>query len=171
MPAMLTSSELMTQQRPHAARRGLHALLLGAGGLLLTVAGGCMPSQVREVRDLPELQQVTAASERPALVDYYKEGCENCNAFEITLRALADEYQGQITAAKFLLLKANGECSAPEFAAKNDIQQYPTVILYVNGKETKRFVQNYKYDDYSAAITESLRTSPPRPGPAPGGRP
>ncbi|MCG3177972.1 MAG: hypothetical protein BIFFINMI_00295 [Phycisphaerae bacterium] len=135
---------------------GLRLLLAGMGGLLLAVAGGCGPASVTEVRDVAELQELIDATHKPLLVDYYKQGCEHCNAFETTLRGLNAEYGGRIAAAKFLLMKADGVCAAPEFAEKHEILLYPTVILYVDGKERKRFVQDYLWTDYNAAIDEVL---------------
>ena len=141
------------------------------GGLVLSLAIGCGPAPVPEAGDIAGLQQLIKKTSQPVLVDYYKQGCEHCNAFEITLRLLASEHKGQIVTTKFLLMKANGECTAPEFATKHDIQLYPTVVMYVNGKEVKRFVQDYMYDDYSKAIDECVKSSAGPPKPAAGQKP
>ena len=129
---------------------------------LACLAGGCS-ANIPDIKSLTELQQMIATSDRPVLVEYYKEACEHCNAFEATLRELADENKGRVTIVKFLLLRADGRSTAEEFATKNDILVYPTVVFYVNGVETKRFVQNYYYTAYESAIAESLRTPTTRP--------
>ncbi|MFB3894200.1 MAG: thioredoxin family protein [Phycisphaerae bacterium] len=147
--------------RSRASARFACRLTVTLVGLPL-LALGCA-SNVVEIRDAAELQRVIADSKRPLLVDFYKAGCENCSAFEVTLRGLADEHKGQITAAKFLMKRANGEVTAEEFAQKNDILEFPTVILYVNGQERKRFVQQYNYDEYDKAINECLAAPTTRP--------
>jgi thioredoxin 1 len=130
---------------------------------LQLLAGGCAPSNLVEIRDANELQRVISSSKQPVLVDFYKAGCETCNAFEITLRALAEDHKGRITVLKFLLKRANGVSTAPDFAEEHDILMYPTVIIYMNGQEQKRFVQQYMYDDYKAAINEYLAAPTTRP--------
>lgn len=156
--------------RPLAVSRARQAMLAGVGCLLLSLTCGCATSGVPQVKDLAELDKMVATSQKPLVMDFYKEGCAHCNAFETTLRGLGRDYSGKITTAKFLLMKANGECTAPAFAEKHDIALYPTVIIYVNGKESKRFIQNYTYSDYSVAIDEILRQPTTRPEAGSGGR-
>lgn len=134
------------------------AVRLALAATVAVLMTGCGMPKVRDAKDFGRLQQMIATPGKPVLVDYYKQGCEKCNAFELTLSALAQEYKGRVVTTKFLLLKANGQSTAPEFATKNDIIEYPTVILYANGKEVKRFVQNYTYGDYNKAIDDCLKS-------------
>jgi len=147
-------SRVAGRLRPRVGVARLICCAFAAAGL--QVLGGCAPGDVTEVRDIPELQKIVASAKQPVVVDFYKAGCENCSAFEVTLGALAKDHKGRITVLKFLLKKADGNYTAPDFATEHEILSFPTVILYVNAIEWKRFVQQYKYNDYDEAINECL---------------
>jgi thioredoxin 1 len=143
----------MSRSRTDTVRIACLALVAAAG---LPMLGGCGPGNLTEPRDIAELQKIVSTSAQPVLVDYYKGGCENCRAFEVTLGALAEDYKGRIRVLRFLLKNADGSSPAPEFAAEHEILVFPTVLIYVGGQEKKRFEQQYKYNDYEKAINECL---------------
>jgi thiol-disulfide isomerase/thioredoxin len=142
---------------PIVALSGLACLALFA------VAGvGCADpaGPVVEIHDPVELNRLVSQSSQPVLVDFYKEGCENCLAFDPKLRQLSGQYAGRVVVAKFLLMQAKGVATSPAVAERYDISFYPTVILFVGGAPRKTFVMNYKVADYCAAIDGQLRKSP-----------
>jgi hypothetical protein len=46
--------------------------------------------------------------------------------------------------------------TSPELKDKYDISFFPTVILFINGRETWRFLRDYDLDDYRKAMNEAL---------------
>ena len=156
-------NQLMRRCRAVPRLAGGRRFLPLAALLLAALTGGC---GVVDLQTQADLERTIAKDAKPVLVDFYKAGCKDCGAFEITLRMLAEEYAGQITAAKFLLQLADGTVTAPELAEKYEILVYPTAILFVDGKEAKRFEQDYTYDHYTQAIEAALASSNVPKGPA-----
>jgi thiol:disulfide interchange protein DsbD len=136
--------------------RQRRAVALGVAAALLVIAGGCSTNELPEIRNTVELEQILATSSRPVLVDFYKGGCVNCAELENKLGPLAAEYGGRVLIAKFMLMGLIGGSPAPAFAERNDIWFYPTVILYVNGREKHRFVMHYIIEDYRRVIRDCL---------------
>jgi thioredoxin-like negative regulator of GroEL len=137
-------------------RRAVALGALGFAAALLALAGGCSATELPEIRDTFELERILETSNRPIMVDYYKGGCLSCVELEKKLGPLAAEYGGRVLIAKLMLMRPFGGSTMPPFAANNDISFYPTVILYVNGKEKHRFVMHYIIEDYRRVIRDSL---------------
>ncbi len=141
------------------ARPILSVGAIATGLLAVALAGGCV-SRVKELRKPADFERLIGRRGQPVVVDFYKAGCEHCSALEVTLNELAGEFAGRAAFAKFLLMRANGQATAPEIVAKHDIPFYPTVIIFVDGQERKRLVQQYRYSDYVAALNECLAAQP-----------
>ena len=105
-----------------------------------------------DLHDAGELNRLVSQSSQPVLVDFYKQGCENCAAFEKTMGRLSGEYTGRVVFAEFMLMRANGAAASPELAEKYDILFYPTAILFRSGLPVKTFVTDYDIADYRAAL-------------------
>ena len=110
-------------------------------------------------------REVLQASE-PVLVDFYKGGCPTCLMLNPGLDQLAEEYQGRVLLAKFQLMTAYLVTTSVEIKKKYDIAFFPTVLLFVNGEEKRRWVMHYEMDDYRKALDEVA--GPPLPAPPDG---
>ncbi|MCI8650372.1 MAG: thioredoxin [Anaerotruncus sp.] len=69
-----------------------------------------------------------------ALVDFFATWCGPCTMFAPVLEQLASEVEG-----KALVGKVDIDAE-PEIANAHDIQAYPTLLLFRDGKEIRRFV-------------------------------
>lgn len=123
-----------------------HLLLAFAAAAIF--CGGCGAVSVNNSGDLDKL----LAQKKPVMVDFYKAGCEHCSAFDITFNKLAEDYAGKTVFGKFLLMQANGKPTAEDVLKKYNVLVYPTVILFVDGKESRRFEQDYSYDHYATSL-------------------
>ncbi len=74
------------------------------------------------------------SSEVPVLVDFWAEWCGPCKMMEGPLGELAGEQAGKLTVAK-LNVDEN-----PNTAMNYEVMSIPTMILFKNGEEQKRFV-------------------------------
>lgn len=74
------------------------------------------------------------ASDTPTLVDFWAEWCGPCKMMEGPLSELAGEKAGQLTVAK-LNVDEN-----PNSAMMYEVMSIPTMILFKDGKEQKRFI-------------------------------
>ena len=129
---------------------------LVACAILCIVVGGCAGGQVTSLRDAAQVKQVIARSDQPVLVDFYKGGCPTCIPVDGMMDKLTEEYKGRVIIAKFMLMQPYGVATSPELEKKYDIRYYPMVILFVNGRETWRFLRDYNLDDYRKAMNGAL---------------
>lgn len=73
-------------------------------------------------------------SETPVLVDFWAEWCGPCKMMERPLGELAGKHAGKLTIAK-LNVDEN-----PQTAMNYEVMSIPTMILFQNGEERKRFI-------------------------------
>lgn len=123
---------------------------------LCVAAGGCAASPVISLRDTTEFKQVALQGDKPVLVDFYKGGCPTCIPMDGVMDKLAEEYKGRAIFAEFMLMQPYFAVTSPELEETYDIRYFPTVILFVHGHETWRFLRRYGLDEYRKAIDEAL---------------
>lgn len=76
-------------------------------------------------------KEVLEAAE-PVLVEFYSDGCLGCKQISPVLGELEDEYEKQIK-----IVKVNALFSE-ELKIKYDIEVYPTILIFKDGKEVSR---------------------------------
>jgi thioredoxin 1 len=74
------------------------------------------------------------STDTPVLVDFWAEWCGPCKMMEGPLTELAGENAGKLTIAK-LNVDEN-----PSTAMTYEVMSIPTMILFKNGQEQKRFI-------------------------------
>ncbi len=133
---------------------------------LALLTGGCAGGKMTPVSSAEEFQEKVIRASKPALVEFYKGGCPSCAALDPTMDKLADEYRGRAVVAKFELMTPAFTITSPEVKERYDISFYPTVILFVDGVELKRWVVEYSLADYRKALDAAVgspRGDPSRP--------
>jgi thioredoxin 1 len=80
-----------------------------------------------------DFDEVVKASERPVLVDFWAEWCGPCRPLATTLTALAQESDAMRIA------KVNID-DHPDLVRRYAVMSAPTLIVFVEGRETKRLV-------------------------------
>ena len=146
-------------------------------GLLCVVAGscpGCGGDKVTPIRNEAEFQKVVIQADRPVLVDFYKGGCPTCARLDPTMDQLAEEYRGRALVAKFKLMQPYGVVTSQELQDTYDIQYFPMVIVFVNGRPKYRFLRDYDLGAYRKALDEALTVSTTQrtpPATSPAGKP
>ncbi len=89
-------------------------------------------------------------AEGVCLVDFWAEWCAPCLMVSPIVEELADEYAGK---AKIGSLDCDPN---RETAAKFSITAIPSLIIFKNGEEVKRFVGVTSKDNLKAALDEAL---------------
>jgi thioredoxin 1 len=127
-----------------------------AGAALVLLAAGCatQPTLVRASSE-PEFEEQVLQADVPVLVDFYKQGCATCVVLDGTFDDLAREYEGRVKFVKFELMTAFFGVRAPRVKEVYDISFFPTVILFLDGEERKRWVMKYSKAEYRAALEEA----------------
>lgn len=83
--------------------------------------------------NLENFAQEVLKSEKPVLVDFYADWCGPCKMMAAEIDAFAEE------TTKVKVCKLNVDESA-DLAMTFGVMSIPTVILFENGQEVKRFV-------------------------------
>jgi thioredoxin 1 len=142
-----------------------------ACAILVLAAGGCGPSKFKALMTEAEFDEQVLKSDKPVLVDFFKGGCASCLFLDPCMDQLSEEYKDRIAFFKFEGMRFWLEIPCIEVIKRYRIGLYPTVLLFVNGKEKKRWVLNYSGDAYRTVLDEVLgvvKTDPnPPESPAP----
>lgn len=83
--------------------------------------------------NLDNFAQEVLKSEKPVLLDMYADWCGPCNMMAPEIEAFSEETD------KIKVCKLNVD-EATDLALTFGVMSIPTVILFVNGQEEKRFV-------------------------------
>jgi len=103
-----------------------------AGGLLgLYLPAGEL--ELPAVSSAEEFEQKVVRADKPVVVTYYTDACPICHKLAPTMQKLAGEYAGRLD---FLKLDA---AALPELAERANLRGVPTVILFVEGQERRRW--------------------------------
>ena len=89
-------------------------------------------------------------SDIPVLVDFWAEWCGPCKMLMPTISEVADEWAGKVKVGK---VDTEQNREAP---MKFGISAIPTVILFKNGEEVKKFVGIQSKEQYNDAIREAV---------------
>ena len=168
-----TASAMMVKHRRFAGSTGRPRLAWVAGlGLaaLALLAGGCGGGKLTLLPGPRAFQEQVLQADRPVLVQFYKDGCMWCGLLEPALARLAEDYQGRAVFAKYRLMTRSMGVTNWELRTKYGIHWYPTVILFVNGQEKKRWVVAYDIKSYRKALDEALIAPAKRTTAAPRGK-
>ncbi len=94
---------------------------------------------------------------RPVLVMFYKTGCPTCVLLEPVLELLAREYGGRVMIAKYKHLNPFFRLTSSRIMKRYRVYLVPTVILFVNGQERRRWFVKYCADDYRRVLDRALK--------------
>ncbi len=73
-------------------------------------------------------------SEKPVLVDFFADWCGPCKMMAPVIEELADELDGKAKVGKINVDENS------DIAVEYNVMSIPTLIVFKNGKEDKRFV-------------------------------
>lgn len=90
-------------------------------------------------------------AEGVVLVDFWATWCAPCRALAPTISAIADESNG-----KYKVGKVDVD-ENPATAMKYGIRSIPTIIIFVDGKETERFVGLKSKSALESALEKYVR--------------
>ena len=95
-----------------------------------------------------EFEQKVLRADKPVVVTYYTDACPYCHKLAPTMQKLAGEYSGRLD---FLKLNA---ATLPELAERANLRGVPTVILFVEGEERRRWEGNQPAGSFRPAFDE-----------------
>ena len=144
--------------KPRPARRvGRPAalnLISCAVVLIALAAAGCGPTKLRTIDTEYDFNKQVLKAERPAVVYFTKEGCAACMFLNPCVDQLYDEYQGRVEFVEFDLMTFWGSIKCDGIWRRHRVAYFPTVILFVGGKEKHRWVGEYSREAYRKVLSE-----------------
>lgn len=94
---------------------------------------------------------------QPVMVLFYKEGCPACANVESTLGQLAAEYHGRALFTKYPLANFLAISENRELRDKYEVAIWPTVILFLDGREKFRWTtSSFPADAYRKRLDDLL---------------
>lgn len=127
-----------------------------ACAILTVLAGGCASGKVTRIADEAAFQQIVVGADLPVLVDFYKGGCATCVPLDGVMDQLVDNYNGRAVIAKFETMTAFFRIPSRRLKQKYDIAFFPTVILFVNGQERRRWIMRYAIEVYRKELDQCV---------------
>jgi thioredoxin 1 len=171
----IAARESRPDSRRFTSRTGRWALCQAAGlitcAVLVLAAGGCGPSKFKALTTKTEFEEQVLKADKPVLVDFFKGGCASCMFLDPCMDQLSEEYKDRVTFFKFEGMRFWLEIPCIEVIKRYRIGLYPTVLLFVNGKEKKRWAINYSGDAYRKVLDEVLASAGTAPKPPEAGAP
>ena len=146
-----------------AGRRVVLRAALAACAALVLVVGGCGPSRLRPIASEWEFNQQVLKADRPVVVYFTKGGCAWCMFLDSCMDQLYEEYSDRVTFTRFELMSFWSKITCEPIWKRYRIARFPTVVLFVNGKEKYRWVTNYSSDAYRPVLDEVGRHQAGRP--------
>lgn len=107
-----------------------------------------MASKIQEVNET-NFENVVLNSDKPVLVDCWAPWCMPCLAQQPILVKVAEELQG-----KALITSLNTEENR-EAAYRLNIHSIPTLLIFKNGEEKRRFIGLQKTESLTKALHEA----------------
>ena len=108
-----------------------------------------MSENIQEVNET-NFKNVVLESDIPVLVDCWAPWCMPCRAQQPILEKVADELRG-----KTLITSLNIEDNR-EAAYRLNIHSIPTLVIFNDGEETRRFFGLQKADSLTKALEDAL---------------
>jgi len=127
---------------------------LAACAILVLTAGGCGPSRLRPIDTEFDFSRKVLKAERPTVVYFTKEGCAACMFLNPCINQLFDEYQDRVDFAEFDLMTFWGTIKCEPIWKRHRVAYFPTVVLFVGGKEKHRWVGEYNGNAYRKVLDE-----------------
>jgi thiol-disulfide isomerase/thioredoxin len=149
----------VNRQSTGCARLRLATPILFCWALAFVVAGCGGPTGPSEplvqVNSTAEFQTAVLDSKPPVMTLFYKEGCPACAKQEAVMGHLAAEYHGRAVFVKYPMANFMSLVKNQEVRDKYNLFVWPTVILFLDGKEKKRWLTNdFPADDYRKSLNE-----------------
>jgi thiol-disulfide isomerase/thioredoxin len=125
------------------------------------VSGGCSPSRLATIGDEATFNEQVLKADRPVVVEFSKGGCVWCLFLASRMDPLVGEYRDRARFAQFELVDVWGKIASETLWKRYRIGLFPTVVLFVGGREKKRWVVDYNPDNYRKGLNEIV--GPPTP--------
>ena len=82
-----------------------------------------------------DAEVISASAERAILVDFWADWCPPCISLDPVLKRVVEEYEGRVQLAKVEV----DEGENMKLAGRYGLRGFPTVVLFIDGKERGRF--------------------------------
>jgi thioredoxin 1 len=149
--------------RAWALCAGVVAALIGLAG-----CGDVAPMNIA-AGDSERLAEVIEQSDKPVLVDFWKFGCASCAMVDPIVHELANEYHNRVVVARFMAMHFWLAPTSSKVWSRHQLWFMPTVILFIDGQEVKRWTWNVDTNAYRRELDKHVGIPATQPDTEPGG--
>ena len=104
----------------------------------------------RQIDNEADFERLVLQADKPALVDFYSDGCPPCRQLAPMIDQLAEEYHGRA-----VVYKVNVD-NAPDLARQHGVQGLPAVLFFTAGRETQRLVRLQSRQTYTEVLDKLI---------------
>jgi len=107
-------------------------------------------SRIIQVTTTEDFDARVLRADKPVLVDFFATWCPPCHLLAPTIEALSAEYAGR---AEFVKVDVD---ESGQLARAYNIEGYPTILIFSEGKPVGRLLGLKRGDDYRKALDAAI---------------
>jgi thioredoxin-like negative regulator of GroEL len=134
------------------------SIALGLAGLL---AGCDAGHSLTPLKGWAQFDAQVLRNPRPVLIEFGKDPCPTCDIQMAELDTLAPEFSNRVFFAKMIVAVGAGTTVEPEVRDKYNVFWVPTTVLFINGREVKRWELNHLAAEIRQTLNDELAKLPP----------
>lgn len=144
------------------SQRFIAAVTVAVSGLVGLLAGCEATGQnLTPIKGWAQFDAMVLRNPRPVLVEFNKDPCPTCDIQKAEIDTLVPEFQDRVFFASMTIMVGAFDVTEKEVKDRYNITWVPTTILFINGREVKRWELNHMAMEIRQTLNDELAKLPP----------